>query len=206
MGKGHGSGPKGLTHPVGGIKLISARVESPAMAGRSHVVRPERKHTGNALITFMKFIFRGTSLNLDFLWPLAPSYRCGRRVRPLMREMVSCCSIRNRRSPSMAGGTASSCPRAHARSRPKPRRSARFAPGKRLPTRLWFEGVSNGKTTHHYRPELHYMRGPGPKWHEKHAGLPAPVAEKEFQLPSSSWFIPAATAALSASVAIFALA
>jgi hypothetical protein len=20
-----------------------------------------------------------------------------------------------------------------------------------------------------YRPELHYMRGPGPKWHEKHA-------------------------------------
>jgi len=22
-----------------------------------------------------------------------------------------------------------------------------------------------------YRPELHYMRGPGPKWHEKHAML-----------------------------------
>jgi hypothetical protein len=22
----------------------------------------------------------------------------------------------------------------------------------------------------HYRPELHYMRGPGPKWREKHAG------------------------------------
>jgi hypothetical protein len=22
-----------------------------------------------------------------------------------------------------------------------------------------------------YRPELHYMRGPGPKWHEKHATL-----------------------------------
>jgi hypothetical protein len=21
----------------------------------------------------------------------------------------------------------------------------------------------------HYRPELHYMRGPGPKWHAKHA-------------------------------------
>jgi hypothetical protein len=21
-----------------------------------------------------------------------------------------------------------------------------------------------------YRPELHYMRGPGPKWHEKHDG------------------------------------
>jgi hypothetical protein len=24
-----------------------------------------------------------------------------------------------------------------------------------------------------YRPELHYMRGPGPKWHAKHD--PAPV-------------------------------
>ena len=25
-----------------------------------------------------------------------------------------------------------------------------------------------------YRPELHYMRGPGPKWHAKHD--PAPLA------------------------------
>jgi hypothetical protein len=23
-----------------------------------------------------------------------------------------------------------------------------------------------------YRPELHYMRGPGPKWHAKHAARP----------------------------------
>ena len=23
-------------------------------------------------------------------------------------------------------------------------------------------------TFHPYRPELHYMRGPGPKWHAKH--------------------------------------
>jgi len=23
----------------------------------------------------------------------------------------------------------------------------------------------------HYHPELHYMRGPGPKWHEKHGTL-----------------------------------
>jgi hypothetical protein len=23
---------------------------------------------------------------------------------------------------------------------------------------------------HPYRPELHYMRGPGPRWHQKHAG------------------------------------
>lgn len=22
-----------------------------------------------------------------------------------------------------------------------------------------------------YRPELHYMRGPGPKWHAKHGGF-----------------------------------
>jgi len=24
-----------------------------------------------------------------------------------------------------------------------------------------------------YRPELHYMRGPGPKWRAKHAAIPA---------------------------------
>ena len=24
-----------------------------------------------------------------------------------------------------------------------------------------------------YRPELHYMRGPGPKWHAKHATVTA---------------------------------
>lgn len=26
-----------------------------------------------------------------------------------------------------------------------------------------------------YRPELHYMRGPGPKWREKHAPQPEPA-------------------------------
>lgn len=26
-----------------------------------------------------------------------------------------------------------------------------------------------------YRPELHYMRGPGPKWHAKHAPAPTPA-------------------------------
>ncbi len=25
-----------------------------------------------------------------------------------------------------------------------------------------------------YRPELHYMRGPGPKWREKHTSLQQP--------------------------------
>jgi len=29
--------------------------------------------------------------------------------------------------------------------------------------RRWTKGWSDG-----YRPELHYMRGPGPKWREKH--------------------------------------
>ena len=27
------------------------------------------------------------------------------------------------------------------------------------------------KMFNHYRPELHYMRGPGPKWLEKHSAL-----------------------------------
>jgi hypothetical protein len=32
-----------------------------------------------------------------------------------------------------------------------------------------------------YRPELHYMRGPGPKWREKH---PDPLAAGASALPS----------------------
>jgi hypothetical protein len=40
------------------------------------------------------------------------------------------------------------------------------------------------KLLHRYRPEQHYMRGPGPKWHEKHAGLAAPVADKGLQFPA----------------------
>ncbi len=32
-----------------------------------------------------------------------------------------------------------------------------------LMTRLW------GRSLRQYRPEKYYMRGPGPKWHEKHA-------------------------------------
>ncbi|MBT1514328.1 hypothetical protein KIP88_27950 [Bradyrhizobium sp. SRL28] len=27
-----------------------------------------------------------------------------------------------------------------------------------------------GLAHNRYRPELHYMRGPGPKWHAKHQG------------------------------------
>ena len=63
-----------------------------------------------------------------------------------------------------------------------------------------------GKLFSDYRPELHYMRGPGPKWHEKHAGLPAPAAEKPYELPYSTWFLPAATVALLGLAAAVALA
>ena len=33
-----------------------------------------------------------------------------------------------------------------------------------------------------YRPELHYMRGPGPKWHAKHS--PAPVSYDGTAVPA----------------------
>jgi hypothetical protein len=33
--------------------------------------------------------------------------------------------------------------------------------------RLWRRLAAS--LVHPYRPELHYMRGPGPKWREKHA-------------------------------------
>jgi len=35
--------------------------------------------------------------------------------------------------------------------------------------------------THHYRPELHYMRGPGPAWRAKH-GMDAPFRLKQRDL------------------------
>jgi hypothetical protein len=34
-----------------------------------------------------------------------------------------------------------------------------------------------------YRPELHYMRGPGPKWHAKRAGAGAGAAPARNNLP-----------------------
>jgi len=43
--------------------------------------------------------------------------------------------------------------------------SARFRTvGVNLMTAFW------GGSARQYRPEAHYMRGPGPKWHEKHGG------------------------------------
>jgi hypothetical protein len=35
-----------------------------------------------------------------------------------------------------------------------------------------------------YHPELHYMRGPGPKWREKHGHPPAKAHLGEFGLPT----------------------
>jgi hypothetical protein len=41
-----------------------------------------------------------------------------------------------------------------------------------------------------YRPDLHYMRGPGPKWHAKHAGFlaspPAPRPARPLLRKASS--------------------
>jgi hypothetical protein len=59
-----------------------------------------------------------------------------------------------------------------------------------------------GKLLHNYRPELHYMRGPGPKWHDKHR----PVVDQDLELPPAIWFISAATAALVVLAALIALA
>ena len=74
-----------------------------------------------------------------------------------------------------------------------------------------------GKFSDQYRPERHYMRGPGPKWHEKHAaallsaasaqpkasgrpeGQPKaarPPAAKVQHLRHSLWIVPITVAAL----------
>ena len=48
------------------------------------------------------------------------------------------------------------------------------APTRRVRRRLsvvmtsWHKLIKTARDT--YRPELHYMRGPGPKWHAKHRG------------------------------------
>jgi hypothetical protein len=57
-----------------------------------------------------------------------------------------------------------------------------------------------------YRPELHYMRGPGPRWREKHGAPPSPTPEQRLELPYSIWLIPAATLALLVTVTALALA
>ena len=64
-----------------------------------------------------------------------------------------------------------------------------------------------GKLFDSYRPELHYMRGPGPKWHEKYDGVSLEAEnEKQPELPYSLWLIPAAAFALLGVAAAVALA
>lgn len=70
-----------------------------------------------------------------------------------------------------------------------------------------------------YRPERHYMRGPGPKWHAKHtAALVAaasvqPVmtsgtltARAAFLPPMAAWIAPTAAAAALGFVVVMVLA
>ena len=58
-----------------------------------------------------------------------------------------------------------------------------------------------------YRPERHYMRGPGPKYHAKHDELSGNTAAgKRQSLPYSIWIVPIASAALLGAVVMIALA
>jgi hypothetical protein len=57
-----------------------------------------------------------------------------------------------------------------------------------------------------YRPELHYMRGPGPRCREKHGAPDSAPSDRRAELPHSSWVIPAATVALMIAVTALALA
>jgi hypothetical protein len=57
-----------------------------------------------------------------------------------------------------------------------------------------------------YRPELHYMRGPGPRWREKNAVPISSPSDLKLALPVSSWLIPIATVALSIAAITLALA
>ncbi len=87
-----------------------------------------------------------------------------------------------------------------------------------------------GKFRDSYRPERHYMRGPGPKWQEKHrasfrlaaSAQPKDEAERELLAQSaratqpetstkqalrfSLWLVPLTIAALLGAVAVAALA
>ncbi len=57
-----------------------------------------------------------------------------------------------------------------------------------------------------YRPELHYMRGPGPRWHEKHALTVSPPPARRFELPQSSWVIAGVAVILMVAATALALA
>lgn len=58
----------------------------------------------------------------------------------------------------------------------------------------------------HYRPELHYMRGPGPRWREKNSVAGSAPSERRLDLPYSSWLIPAVTVFLMLALTALAFA
>lgn len=63
-----------------------------------------------------------------------------------------------------------------------------------------FTGV--GKLLDGYRPELHYMRGPGPRWHEKHDRVPAAARKEQHEHDYALWLVPTAVALLGVAAAV----
>ena len=63
-----------------------------------------------------------------------------------------------------------------------------------------FTGV--GKLLDGYRPELHYMRGRGPRWHEKHDFVPATARKEQHEHDYALWLVPAAMALLGVAAAV----
>jgi hypothetical protein len=59
-----------------------------------------------------------------------------------------------------------------------------------------------GKLFDGYRPELHYMRGPGPRWHEKHDGVPLAAQKEQHEHDYPLWLVPAAVALLGVAAAV----
>ena len=63
-----------------------------------------------------------------------------------------------------------------------------------------------GKHFNNYRPEQHYMRGPGPKWHAKHEGPPLRSHDDEHHgTLLTLWLVPAVAIALLGFMAAVAL-
>ena len=81
-----------------------------------------------------------------------------------------------------------------------------------------------GRFRNPYRPERHYMRGPGPKWHAKHTASLAAAASVQpvvradapratlrasgntLKIWIAGWFAPTAAAAVVGLMAVMALA
>ena len=53
-----------------------------------------------------------------------------------------------------------------------------------------------------YRPELHYMRGPGPRWHEKHDGARPADWKEQHEQDYALWLVPAAVALIGVAAAV----